>query len=37
MLNRKEDIFERELKGILFVKPPDFNEAKRIIEDWAGK
>jgi len=36
-LNRKEDIFERELKGILFVKPPDFNEAKRIIEDWTGK
>jgi Uncharacterized conserved protein len=36
-LNRKEDIFERELKGILFVKPPDFNEAKHIIEDWVGR
>jgi len=36
-LSKKEGIFERELKGILFVKPPDFNEAKRIIEDWTGK
>jgi len=36
-LNRKEDIFERELKGILFVKPPDFNEAKHTIEDWVGR
>jgi len=36
-LNRKEDIFERELKGILFVKPPDFNGAKHIIEDWVER
>jgi len=36
-LNKKEDIFERELKGILFVKPPDFNEAKHIIEDWVER
>jgi len=35
-LGRKEDIFEKELKSILFTQVPSFIDVRHIIESWIG-